>query len=396
MHERALATVAVDRGLVGGPFGSDLVGADYVDDGVPVIRGANMLRRYVGGDFAFVTPDKFARDLARNNAVPGDLIFTQRGTLGQVAVVPRGQHAEYVVSQSQMRLRVDEEIADPTFVYYACSGQEFLNQINDNAISTGVPHTNLGILARLTIPDRPIQEQHAIAEVLGALDDKMSANDRIRALVDEVAMARFRRLSAGRRPARMADLAVINAGVTKPKPGASLRYIDISSVSQGDYVLPDESSWDDAPGRARRVVSAGDTVWSTVRPNRRSHALVLDDDPLLIASTGLAVLSPRAGRIAGVYEATRTEQFASYLESVAEGSAYPAVRAERFAEAPIPELDAADWDHFEEFALPLRYRAHAAGVESRRLAATRDALLPLLMSGKIRVRDAEKLVEEVV
>ena len=69
--------------IVGGPFGSDLVSKDYVAHGIPVIRGQNMSDRWVSGSFVFVTPVK-AKSLEVNLAYPGDIIFTQRGTLDQV------------------------------------------------------------------------------------------------------------------------------------------------------------------------------------------------------------------------------------------------------------------------------------------------------------------------
>jgi len=73
--------------IVGGPFGSDLVSSDYVDDGVPVIRGQNMGGQWVSGSFVFVSRAK-AASLEANLARPGDIVFTQRGTLGQVGLVP--------------------------------------------------------------------------------------------------------------------------------------------------------------------------------------------------------------------------------------------------------------------------------------------------------------------
>src|SRR5437899_7811954 len=82
--------------LVGGPFGSNLVSRDYVDTGVPVIRGQNMGGRWISGDFAFVTEQK-AKSLEANLARPGDIIFTQRGTLGQVSIVPLAPFDRYVV-----------------------------------------------------------------------------------------------------------------------------------------------------------------------------------------------------------------------------------------------------------------------------------------------------------
>ncbi|KOU66680.1 hypothetical protein ADK55_05180 [Streptomyces sp. WM4235] len=55
-----------------------------------------------------------------------------------------------------------------------------------------------------------------------------------------------------------------------------------------------------------------------------------------------------------------------------------------------------DCDRFEGVAMELRLRSHQAQVESRALAALRDTLLPQLMTGKLRVRDAAKIVEGAV
>lgn len=108
----------IPNAIVGGPFGSNLVSADYVENGVPVIRGQNMgLGRWVTGDFVFVSEEKAGR-LDQNVARPGDLVFTQRGTLGQIAIVPNGKYDRYVVSQSQMKITVDASKADTLFLFY--------------------------------------------------------------------------------------------------------------------------------------------------------------------------------------------------------------------------------------------------------------------------------------
>lgn len=177
--------------LVGGPFGSDLVSKDYVPTGVPVIRGTNMGHgRWVTGEFAFVTPAK-ADSLAANCAKPGDLVFTQRGTLGQVALVPSNGSDRYLISQSQMKLTVDETKANALFLYYVFISSEQQEYIRQNAIQTGVPHTNLGILRNTPISLPPIAEQKRIAEVLGALDDKIELNRRMNATLEATARALF-------------------------------------------------------------------------------------------------------------------------------------------------------------------------------------------------------------
>ena len=147
----------VPYACVGGPFGSNLTSKHYVDEGVPVIRGQNL-----GGPgcfnetgFVFVTPEK-ADKLRPNLAFRGDLLFTQRGTLGQVGLIPKDSHYErYVVSQSQMKLTVDANRVDARFVYQYFRLPSTIQEILNRTITAGVPHINLGILKAFEIPLPP-------------------------------------------------------------------------------------------------------------------------------------------------------------------------------------------------------------------------------------------------
>jgi hypothetical protein len=166
-----LKNLCVPRGLIGGPFGSSLVRSDYVLKGVPVIRGANLSTgsRFVGGDFAYVNEDK-ARVLQRNLARPGDVIATQRGTIGQVVLVPDKPFKTYVVSQSQMRLRVDPEIVLPEYVYFALATNRIRSELGGRTIATANPHINLGIFGETAISVPSLEEQQRIVSLLLAID----------------------------------------------------------------------------------------------------------------------------------------------------------------------------------------------------------------------------------
>jgi type I restriction enzyme S subunit len=159
----------IRNAIVGGPFGSDLVSADYVDDGIPVIRGQNMGSRSLSGNFAFVSPAK-ADSLEANLARPGDLVFTQRGTLGQVSLVPDRPYDRYLVSQSQMKVTLNRKIGFSLFYYYVFTSSEQQEHIRKNTIQTGVPHTNLGILRGIPVQRPKLHEQEAIAEALSDAD----------------------------------------------------------------------------------------------------------------------------------------------------------------------------------------------------------------------------------
>jgi type I restriction enzyme S subunit len=338
-------------------------------------------------------------DELRTLLEPGDLMFARRSLTwdgaGKCSIVLEVDEPTTWES-SIIRARLDRQVALPEYYFYyfrSPLGRRKMETIIEQVAAAGI---RLSELRNLRVPVPKLATQRGIAELLGALDDKIAANDRIASLANELLSRVFARMAASASLGHLADIAALNVTTTRPKSGGQLRYLDISAISDGSYEMPSPTSWDEAPGRARRVVRVGDTIWSTVRPNRRSHALVLDEFEEFIGSTGLAVISPAAGRVAGVYESAQTDRFVQYLESVAEGSAYPAVRAERFLEAPVPKLASERWDEFEAVALPMRQRIAAAMRENRKLATTRDGLLPLLISGQIKLRDAEKVLEEVV
>lgn len=164
--------------IVGGPFGSDLVSTDYVPAGVPVIRGQNMGQAFVSGDFVFVSDEK-AKALSSNLAAPGDVVFTQRGTLGQVSVVPDSPFDRYLISQSQMKLSVDPQRFDVAFLCQYFSSAAGQQQILESAIQTGVPHTNLTILRGYYLPRPPLPEQQAIAAALSDADGVVAGLERV-------------------------------------------------------------------------------------------------------------------------------------------------------------------------------------------------------------------------
>jgi type I restriction enzyme S subunit len=168
------AASTAPNAIVGGPFGSDLTSSDYVYSGVPVVRGTNMGSKMVVGPFVFVSSSK-AHSLSANLARPGDLVFTQRGTLGQVSLVPSGPFDSYLISQSQMKISLNRTKYNPEYVYHFFSSVPGRKQILDSAIQTGVPHTNLGICKRYVFPAPGLSEQSSIAEAINDVDSHLES-----------------------------------------------------------------------------------------------------------------------------------------------------------------------------------------------------------------------------
>ena len=170
---------------VGGPFRSDLISNDYIDSSnFPVIRGNN----FVSGsphlrekDFVFVSEEK-SQQLIRNSAYRGDLIFTQRGTIGQVALIPlNSNYPRYLLSQNLMKVTIDENKADSRFIYYYFSSPRVQKTIEKNVIGSIIPGFNLTQLRSFDVILPALQDQQKIAAVLSALDAKIELNNRISA-----------------------------------------------------------------------------------------------------------------------------------------------------------------------------------------------------------------------
>lgn len=413
--------------LVGGPFGSNLISRDYVNDGVPVIRGHNMGTRWLSGEFAFVTEEK-AQSLESNLARPGDIVFTQRGTLGQVSLVPNGQFDRYVVSQSQMKLTVNRDIACPQFFYYLFRSAKQQEYIRQHAIQTGVPHTNLGILRSTPVPLPTLAEQRAIAHILGTLDDKIELNRRMNETLEAMARTLFRswfvdfdpvQAKAGGRdfglsrhladlfPDRfvdsqlgrdvpdgwevgtLADLATLNPEVwSKQTRPPEIRYVDLSNTKWGRIESVAMYDQAEAPSRAQRVLRPGDTIVGTVRPGNGSYTMISEHG--FTGSTGFAVLRPdRREYRELVYLAATAQENIEELSHLADGAAYPAVLPEVVAATRIARPTGAVSEMFSQLARPLLAQTAENERETRTLASLRDTLLTKLISGELRVPDVE-------
>lgn len=398
---------------VAGPFGSNISAKYFVDSGIPVIRGSNLrddLTRFVPEGFVFVSEEqatKYKAQHVRSN----DLVFTCWGTIGQVGLIPpNGPFPEYIISNKQLKLRPNPEIADPLYLFFYLAGPKMVEHVRNKAIGAAVPGINLGILKELPVVLPPLPTQRRIAGILSAYDDLIENNQRRIQLLERMARALYREwfvefrfpghdkcplvVSAlGEVPKgwEVKTLAAV-AGVNRVQINArnapdELHYIDIASVGPGEIREITTYAFADAPGRARRVVQHGDVLWSCVRPNRRSHALVMHPEPQTIASTGFAVLTASAVPFTFLYFATTTDEFVGYLTNHATGAAYPAVTATTFEDAHLIIPPAPLLARFGEATIPMAEEIHTLQRQMQNLRRTRDLLLPRLLSGQVTLTD---------
>ena len=317
----------------------------------------------------------------------------------------------------------------PRFAYY------FAEQFDFSAFNSGSaqPSLNRNYINPVEVSIPPFSEQKAIAHILGTLDDKIELNRKTNETLEAMAKAIFKswfvdfdpvRAKVEGRPTGLpaeisdlfpdsfedSELGEIPSGWSvgeiqeiaelNPETWGSrnqphgVRYLDLSNVKHGKIDSIEEYEWEDAPSRARRILITGDTVVGTVRPGNGSYCLIGEDG--ITGSTGFAVLRPKnKSDSAFVYLGSCSKENIDRLAHLADGGAYPAVRPELVAQTPVIIAARDLLDCFSRSVSPLFAAAEERKQSSKLLCQVRDALLPKLISGEIRIPDAEKMLEEV-
>lgn len=181
--------------VASGPFGSNIKVENFVASGVPVIRGMNLTGNSFNEDeFVFLTDIK-ADELSLSNAFPGDVIFTHRGTLGQVAIIPTdAKYPRYVISQSQMKLTCNLDMVDPYYVYYYFISPPGQYELLSYANPTGVPalYQPLTSLKKMLVSTPKIEIQKIIVEKLKPIDDKIQILEKINLVLQKIIESVFK------------------------------------------------------------------------------------------------------------------------------------------------------------------------------------------------------------
>ncbi|KEQ56395.1 Type-1 restriction enzyme StySJI specificity protein [Marine Group I thaumarchaeote SCGC AAA799-N04] len=147
------------KGIVSGPFGSNIGSRFFQTIGIPVIRGNNLTigkEEFIDAGFVYITQEK-AEELKNCQAIQGDIVFTAVGTLGQVGIIPiYSKYEKYVISNKQLRLRIATDIATPFYCYYWYSYPDVSNFIINQNKGTSVPLINLQVLKSIPIIIPPL------------------------------------------------------------------------------------------------------------------------------------------------------------------------------------------------------------------------------------------------
>ena len=256
-----------------------------------------------------------------------------------------------------------------------------------------IPHFKKGDFGKLifAVHDQ-ISTQRAIAEVLGALDDKIVANERV-VTASEALMISQAASATG--SAAVADVAQQSKVTLNPKEfDASVAHFSLPSFDGGK--TPELEAAESIKSN-KTLLTRPCVLMSKLNPRiPRGWDVATLPEQMAVASTEFVALVPLELSSSVLWAALSEPSVSVGLASQVAGTSgsHHRVKPGDLLNVQIKDPRTLGQE-IQRAIADLGSMCHLRRVESRRLAAARDELLPLLMSGRIRVRDAEKVVEEV-
>jgi len=429
-----------DEGVVElqtGPFGSQLHAHDYVEDGVPVVPTEAIRDRRIDHSVLPKISSSKAAELARHRLKVGDILFARRGVqaTGHIGCV-RATEEGFLCGTGAIRLRINEaqESLSSDFLSHILANPVAIDWFKFHAIGATMPNLNESIIRSFPVPMPPMTEQRAIAHILGTLDDKIELNRRMSETLEAMARALFKSWFADFDPVR-AKAAGRDPGL--PKPLADLfptRLVDydLGEIPEGwemgtlsdvvellreqvnpltspnapfrHFSIPafDERRWPkEELGAAIRSqksrVVRGVVLLSRLNPEIERVWLVdIEVGDQAVCSTEFLVLRPRLPVGRGfLYCVVRTPLFRQHLQALVTGTSKSHQRAQADSLLALPAIrpSSVSVKEFERRAELFLTRSLKCLRETRTLAALRDALLPKLISGELRLNDRDSVIE---
>ncbi|HEX7662774.1 MAG TPA: restriction endonuclease subunit S [Pseudonocardiaceae bacterium] len=312
---------------------------------------------------------------------PG-VVIGRKGTLGNVFYLDH----PYWPHDTTLWVK-DFKGSFPRFVYY------FFKQLDVSGLDVGSanPTLNRNHVHPIMIlwPSRP--EQQAIAAMLGALDDKISVNELIARIGQELAGAYLVSMLSPVQDVPLADIADITMGSSPPgdtynDSGLGLPFYQ-GTKNFGSW-FPSRRVWCSQPVRIAR---SDETLLSVRAPVGRVNRAWEE----CCIGRGLAALSTKTGTPSVLFHLL-LELPDRWLPYESEGTVFGAVNKNQISTVMVPSTSGDKAQRLEDLLRPLDERVMRVFVENETLAELRDTLLPKLMSGQLRIKDAERLVEDAV
>jgi type I restriction enzyme, S subunit len=395
--------------------------------GIPLVTAKIIKAGRIDAPSEFISEDEYDRWMTRGLPLPGDVVITTEAPLGEVAQLGSERIA---LAQRVILLRGRRDLLNNSYLKYLLQSTPVQNQLTARASGTTVSGIRQSELREVVLDIPALAEQEAIAATLSALDDKIELNSKISATLEAMARALFkswfvdfdpvRAKSEGRdsgvppqvgalfpsafekfeqeevphgwRIGTLGEVAVNERrGISHNDIIEGTPYIGLEHMPRRNIAL-DRWGHASALGSNKSQFRQGDILFGKLRPYFHKVGVA----PISgVCSTDILVISARSSEwLPFVLMHVSSDALVAHTDRCSTGTKMPRASWHHIASYQIalpPEKLAAQ---FSQIIRPMIQWIIGATHESRTLAALRDALLPKLISGELRLTDDKRIAEK--
>lgn len=375
-----------------GPFGSQLHASDYVEYGIPSIMPANIDENLkINTDGIARINEHDAKRLKRYLVSENDIVYSRRGDVEKCAYITH-KESGWLCGTGCLRVRFISKEVSPKYCAYYLSTDEIKGWISANAVGSTMPNLNSSILGNVPLQIPSLPTQQAIAEILSSLDDKIDLLTRQNATLEALAQTYFRQwfvVGNENETITVSKIATLDNNSVNParQPLESFYH----------YSIP---AFDDAQ---TPVVELGKTILSSkfvVQPNTILVSKLnpitpriwrIDDtpNPNSVCSTEFQVLKQHdMEHYLFLYCLMKSNDVTSDFTMSATGTSgsHQRIRPEYILKVETPAPDKNRLVLFNKVCTPLMAKVKTNQIQIHTLQKLRDALLPKLISGELKVK----------
>ena len=308
----------------------------------------------------------------------------ENGKTAFIDILDEGEVAfgstEFIV----MRAKIG--ISDPQYIYYLATSPEFRNvAIKSMVGSSGRQRVQLKVLEDLELCVPPLEEQRKIGRILAEYDDKIvlnkKINDNLAELLQTVYQERFGDVREATKQGRLSDICSYS------RDRVAVSTLNVSTYFSTENMLTGKSGATEATSLPTTPQTTachkGDTLISNIRPYFKK--IVYCEDRCGCSTDVLCFTPVQLKYAAYLFSTLYADNFFAFMVAGSKGTKMPRGDKQQIMTYPIALPSEEELDEFNALALPILAQLHSNKSESKRLSATRDTLLPKLMSGEIDV-----------
>lgn len=294
---------------------------------------------------------------------------------------------DYIASTKLMVIRAKKDVVSPKYLYYFLKNSSTVAELQllAETRSGTFPQITFSEVANLTIPVPSLAVQEVIVQTMQCLEDKITCNEQINdnlaELLQTVYQDRFGDVSAATEQGMLSDICSYSRDRVAVSELNTSTYFSTENMLPGKAGSTDASSLPTIPQTT--ACYKGDTLISNIRPYFKK---IVYCEGRCGCSTDVLCFTPVQPKYAAyLFSTLYADKFFAFMVAGSKGTKMPRGDKQQIMAYPVALPSDEELDEFNALALPILAQLHSNKVENKRLSATRDALLPKLMSGEIEV-----------